>query len=227
MKTFTLTLVLAAAAAAVALPVGAAQIVERSAFNGTSEFGDGVPAMRMRGLSSGGEFYLGVNDLGIGGNRSESNFAYDPSQSFSFSYDRTTGGIAGTLSNPGETDNLTFAGTPGGMFDAVLLIIRGPGRDGALFDVSDLSVNGESVAGQAPGAGYFEYLITGFADLPTLTVTGRLNVTGTLNGNDSERLRVEMKMGTATPVPLPAALPLTAAGLGLLGALSRRRRRHA
>lgn len=222
--------ILAAAAFGVALagasaPAGAATV--SAGYNPALISGDTVGA-RYRGQSTGDEHYVGVNDLGSSANRTEQSYVWQNGAiPFSFSYDSTTGSVVSMLD---DLDAISFGGPTGEAFDVLQLTLSNRSKDTATFTVSDLEVNGMPLVdgvgdpfGDLTCAAFCDFMVTDFAVATVLTVTGTINFAGTMDSNDSERVRFEVKAGT-TPIPLPPALGLMLGGLSMLGFLGWRRR---
>lgn len=184
--------------------------------------------VRYRGQSTGNEHYVGVNDLGVGANRSEGAITWaQDDYAFVFTFDSLTGKLSSTFD--GGTA-VTYNSTPGFVSDVLHLTLANRVKNGStgVLTINNLTVNGEAI-GSGPltcalGPVVCEFMVTNFAVGPLLTVAGSINLTGLFDTNQSETSRFQIEASAVAPVPLPAALPLFAAALGLLGYLGWRRR---
>ncbi|MGS4945323.1 VPLPA-CTERM sorting domain-containing protein [Meridianimarinicoccus sp. RP-17] len=189
--------------------------------------GDETVGLRFRGPSTGGEVFIGQNDLGVGSNRSEANVEW-PLRArvlspFVWTFDSLTGVIE-YAEGPGAP--LTYSlGGPLDAPDVIQMTLSNRSRASGTFGVNGLTVNGEAVANQGRLLGFNDFMITDFAVMDTLTIAGTFEAFGQFDPNDSERVRLEFRASTSpAAIPVPAALPLMGAGIAALAMLQRRKR---
>jgi len=174
---------------------------------------------RYRSQATSNEHYVGVNDLGVGSNRSEAGHVWVPGLiDFAFSYNSLSGLISSTLG----TNTITFDGTKGLVSNALKLTLSNQSKKTAVFTVSDLEVNGDPIA-DLMCASYCDWMVTDFPVLSSLNVTGKINFEGIMDFNDQERVKFEITSSAITPVPLPAAGLMLLTGIGGLVVMRRKR----
>ena len=128
--------------------------------------------------------------------------------------------LEGTLTVPGKPrlqGVVSPGGTPSGHF--VEAQLNGGVPLASLGALSVAQGTGDVVAGFGPSSGMTDCGAIGGCSGMTLW----LGFTG-LGDGQSMAINGRFNLDPATPIPLPAALPLLAAGLGLLGVMGRRSR---
>lgn len=191
----------------------------------SASFESGDPTVRFRSLNTGGELFVGQSDLGVGGNRVEASFTYLASAAFTLNYTQATGTIAASYNGGSAISRVV---TPGEAFNALRILMVGPGPDGNYFSLSDLTVNSVAVSGDVVGSTtaprtFEDFYLSGFG-FGDIALTGTISYFGQIGDTQSEGARVEFALGNVAPVPLPAAGWLLLAGLGGLGIAARRRK---
>jgi len=144
---------------------------------------------RSFGDTGGGEVYLGVPDLGTGGNRVEANFNWDSPGSFpfTFTYDRV-GDISVTVN--GET--LNYTNVPFTDIDTLLVTTASRDDDSSVV-LENLEVNGVPI----PNTDVTDGLISeafSIADADSGVVSGTLVLNGPFSASQ-ELSRVEIRVG--------------------------------
>jgi len=180
---------------------------------------------RYKGANTGAEHFAGVNDLGQGANRSQAEHTWvaGSATAFSFMFDSATGLIESSLGGA----SISFQGTAGLVSNVLQLNLSNRvANDPFTFSVSNLSVNGESIADLTCDE-FCDWMVTDFAVLPKLTVSGSINLDGTMTGNPNELIRFGVTASSIAPIPLPAAGWLLLTAFGGLGLAAHRRRKAA
>lgn len=172
--------------------------------DGPAAFAGSTVGVRYRGTNSGGEVYLGVDDVGVGANRNEANTSWiDGLRPFSLTFDGTT--LTSTIAGPGQPpteETLTFVPTATcGDFDVMQVNIAARKNAGDRSAVENLRINGVPVGGLGPttdsSADYLpeQINLTVTGEFGDFEISGLLDTVGWGAANVSESNRIEFRIG--------------------------------
>lgn len=215
---------LATVACALAVPASAATLTSSTVNPFTGGIAGGA---RFRAFdlapppSNQREIFVGRHDLGVGGNRTEADAAYNAANSFSLDYDAGTDVLTASLNGTSRTFGNFAGGLSASFAGKALNRLTFEVRDGSdgQQTLSNLLVNGVSFDGISSTNGITYYTTSGdFRN--SFSVSGTLGLTGPFTaGAEGDRLQV--LFGNA--VPEPATWAMMIGGFGLVGAAARRR----
>ena len=169
--------------------------VNDGAFDATSAAG-----VRYKGNNTGGEVYLGVNDLGIGGNRVEFNRNWvDGAYDFVLSHDTTDNSLFTSINNPNQSLTFDFdveSATPAcSPEDWDTLQIALANRKPLVgLDFTNVLLNGIALGdfNTVANGGWYIWNVEGFDFSQDWTLTGLLSVA---NFGDNENNKLEITVG--------------------------------
>ena len=148
--------------------------------------------VRYRGQNSGNEIYLGIPDLGVGGNRIETGYSWSATTyKIAFTFDAATNAVSTSIVDPaGNAKSLSYD------FDEKAV---GPKCDVASWDTMDINVVdrqdpfnlrfnnvtlNEHSLGDFGAEGWNNWTVSGFDFSKSFTLTGDLVVDGTWTGSE-------------------------------------------
>lgn len=172
-------------------------VVTAGAWNATNAAG-----ARWKGTNSGGEFFLGVADLGVGGNRVETNYTWaDGIYDVQFSYDSIENKISASVTSPTSSLNYDFDDLNSPACSVANWNTMQIGvyqrTAGTLVAFEDATLNTNNL-GDFPedanlSAGSF-WTISNFDFSQDWTIAGKLNIT---NFGNNENNKLELSVGCA------------------------------
>jgi hypothetical protein len=166
----------------------------------------GGAGVRYKGDNTGNEIYLGIPDLGVGGNRVEEGFGWvDGTYDVTFAFDATNNKVTTSIDGPGgstsleyDFDDLLPPGCATAEWNALYILLRDDRDDGGLelnnivltpgnFDLGDFGTL--DVLGTP---GFLEWTVTGYDFTQSFTVSADLVIQ---NYVGNEALRMEILVG--------------------------------
>ncbi len=149
-------------------------------------------AVRLKGPNSGKELYVGKHDLGVGGNRNESEFKHTNGVDYllSVNYDGQT--IRSTVTNSANNKEASASKSvaASGCEDTILLGIIDRRTTGSL-QVSELTVNGDALAGvYSTTQNYAFWKISG-VDMQNLSVEATVN-NSPWDSNENDKVEIQL-----------------------------------
>jgi hypothetical protein len=167
------------------------------------------------------ELFVGRHDLGVGGNRQETDGTYTASNAFSLTYDAGTDVLSATLNGASKSFGNWAGGLNATFTGKALNRLTFEVRDGSAGQItlSNLLVNGTSYDSVSSADGFAYYTASGnFRN--SFSVSGTLGLVGPFTAG-AEGDRLQILVGNA--VPEPATWAMMIGGFGLAGAAMRRR----
>ena len=169
-------------------------------------------AVRYKDFNNGGdrEIYLGVPDLGVGGNRVEVDAVWQASNDVIYTYTPpATGNETTTVTAGSYTYNLTYpaAGTLNlGTVNYVQILVRNGGATGATVDFNNVILNGQSLGNFSAAVGETKYWkVTGMDLTSGFTLTGTILLSGTQPNSENSKVEIDVGILQFTVTPSAGA----------------------